>query len=84
MSKNNIIKLSDDVCYIVFEILDFYDVLNLRISCKRFNVLKIREIVNISQYDSEINETILKKFQGIAALRLFKRLFIKFKKSVDV
>lgn len=67
------------MCYIVWNHLDFYDVLSLRNTCKRFNELKIREIVNIDEYLSlKMDREVLRKYPDIVALKLFKPINLDF------
>lgn len=76
---NNIIDFCDNLLKMVCDNLEFNDIVNLQSTCKRFNGLEIKEIVNVSKYYSlRMDEIVLSKYRDITALRLFRPMNIDY------
>lgn len=70
-------NVCDPICYMLWDLLDFCDALSLWTTCKRFNALKIKEIINISECDGrKLNDQILRRYKDLVALTLYKPIDI--------
>src|SRR5688572_19414817 len=66
------IILHNDLHYLICDYLDFIDILRLKIVCKRFKSIKIRDLYHIEwKYRQILNDQILKQYTDVTKLSAY-------------